>query len=282
MRVEANTVAAMAPGARAYENVRMRALVLVAAVAGCGRFGFASADGGAARDLPDPRDAIAADAPDAAPADPSLLAYYTMDSLDGTTLHDASGYGHDGTCTPPACPTLDTGVVGGALRFDGVDDLITVPDAAALQLTDTMTVTAWFETDQLGGANTFYCYFNKLLSTGNDDSWQLCVQGDQLTGFVHWDSGSATSVNGPHAVDIGNWHHVAMAVDNQHVYSYFDGAPTNTGPVALPIDLDGDPITLGADIDSGALDGQLRGRLDELRIYDRVLSAAEVAALAAP
>jgi Concanavalin A-like lectin/glucanases superfamily len=49
-----------------------------------------------------------------------------------------------------------------------------------------------------------------------------------------------------------------------------------------PIPFDADTLTLGADLDGGVIVAPLTGRLDDVRIYNRALSAAEIVTLATP
>ena len=61
-----------------------------------------------------------------------------MDEGTGTSVGDSSPY--DRTSTVSGAPTWVTGQVGGALRFDGSDDAVVVPDADSLDLTNQMTI----------------------------------------------------------------------------------------------------------------------------------------------
>src|SRR5262245_28791357 len=57
----------------------------------------------------------------------NLVAAYNFDAASGTTLADSSGNGHTGTLNGPAWSA--SGKNGGALSFDGSDDLVTIADA---------------------------------------------------------------------------------------------------------------------------------------------------------
>ena len=76
------------------------------------------------------------------PAGPSgLVAAYAFDEGSGTTVADASGNGHNGTTSNATWAA--TGKFGKALQFNGTNALVTVPNAAALQLSTGMTLEAW-------------------------------------------------------------------------------------------------------------------------------------------
>ena len=67
-----------------------------------------------------------------------LVAAYNFDAGAGTTLADATGKGHTGTISGATWSAA--GIYGGALSFDGIDDWVTVADAADLDLTNGMTL----------------------------------------------------------------------------------------------------------------------------------------------
>ncbi len=70
-----------------------------------------------------------------------LVAAYSFNGGSGSTLADSSGRGNAGTISGPSWTTA--GKNGGALTFDGVNDLVTVADTASLDLTTGMTLEAW-------------------------------------------------------------------------------------------------------------------------------------------
>jgi chitodextrinase len=88
-------------------------------------------------------------APVTAGAASGLVAAYGFDESSGTTLHDLSGNGNDGTVAGGAA--WSAGHTGGALSFDGVGAEVTIPDATSLRLGVGMTLEAWVRPSELGG-----------------------------------------------------------------------------------------------------------------------------------
>src|SRR5206468_9777237 len=80
-----------------------------------------------------------ASTPTVAPS--GLIAYWKFDEGSGTTVADSSGNGNTGTLVNG--PVWTAGQVGNALFFDGIDDNITVPDSASLDLSSSFTLSAW-------------------------------------------------------------------------------------------------------------------------------------------
>ncbi len=77
-----------------------------------------------------------------------LAGYWNFDEGSGQNVYDATGYGNDGTLASSTDssdedPTWETGKVGGALEFDGVDDYVKIPDSASLDITGAITIEFW-------------------------------------------------------------------------------------------------------------------------------------------
>ncbi|HUJ61395.1 MAG TPA: LamG domain-containing protein [Kofleriaceae bacterium] len=252
----------------------MRALAVVV-VAACGRTGFDARSDATPRDAP----------PDGLPA--GLVAWYPMDTFDGTTLVDATGNGHGASCTPPACPTLVTpGRVGNALAFDGVDDHLVV-DGPASVFGSPFTV-AWWESIT-GTLASSQCPMSKVYGTTTDNSWQLVTSdatnqpGATLDYITAGQTPSSFTGMEPATFDSSAWHHVAMTWDGTNRVLWVDGALLGGDAPSGAAQFDDGPIVIGADIDDGTmLECPLSGRLDDLRIYDRALDASEIHVLAMP
>src|SRR4029078_1962989 len=82
---------------------------------------------------------------------PGLVAAYSFDAGTGTTLADNSGLANTGTISGASWAT---GKNGGALAFDGVNDWVTVPDTASLDLSTGMTIEAWVRPSAIGNWRT--------------------------------------------------------------------------------------------------------------------------------
>lgn len=246
----------------------MRA-VAFCVLAGCG---FAPVPGAIARDavvtMADaPPDAV----PDALPA--NLIAYYPMDSL---PMMDATGHGHDGTCS--ACPSsVGSGQVAKAYSFNS--DRVDVPSAADLK-TETGTIAAWVVFDALP---SFYaCPFGMVYNTiANGNTWQLCLRDStQWAVFMQTQSG-AISFTAATNVLTGAWHHMAITWTMASATLYADGVAISSDAIT-PLVYDQGILTLGADkLVDNSVDVPMRGRLDEVKLFDRALTPQEIQALMA-
>lgn len=217
----------------------------------------------------DPIDADAGAGIDADGGVPGLVARYTCDELAAGVLPDASGHGHDGTCT--TCPDVVTpGKVGaGACRFFATGERVTIAPFAM----SSYSVAAWLLVDALPAMTV--CPVNRPFGPTIQNSWQLCVDGADLVYYT-------TALSSPNAVAIGavapsTWVHTIIQWDGQTKALLVNGAVKASTPAD---DLfDSSSIFLGEDVDSGAPVARYSGYLDDIRIYDRVLTADEIDAL---
>jgi hypothetical protein len=96
--------------------------------------------------------------------------------------------------------------------------------------------------------------------------------------------GSEAELSGPAQAPLFTWVHVALTHDGTTLRLYQDGKEVASAPYARPQMPDTTPICIGCNQNGpgdSANDETLAGRLDEVMLYSRALSAAEVARLAA-
>jgi hypothetical protein len=219
----------------------------------------------------------APDAPDAALADASidlgagLVASYSFDTLpaSGPCLVDDTGHGHDGTCSVP--PTLVAGKHGMAFSLAPGPIDIEVADAPDLDGAAGLTVAVWLQITN--DPADFECAINRPFLDSDADFWQICVQPAHVYVVI---GGAAISAQ---PMPLNEWHHVALTWDGAVGSLYVDGLLQSATRTTM--DLADQPIAIGVDKDYlMPLAVPYPGMLDELRIYNRALDAAEMALLA--
>ena len=145
----------------------------------------------------------------------------------------------------------------------------------ALSLTDTLTFTAWINPDSIGGS------YNTVLAKdggGSASNYWFGIWQDELDfGFFSGGSFREVFTSGLN-IQAGTWQHIAASFDNavDEVKLYLDGSLVHTGTLTFT------PTVVSADLSIGrSPDGEYwRGLLDDVRIYDTVLSDAEITTLA--
>ena len=210
-----------------------------------------------------------------AAATEGLVAYW---SFNACTAADDSGNGHDGTLYGPTCVP---GKIGKAFQFDGVSNYIEVPHPGYL---DNGTVAGWVYFSSDPGTNWFWFCIGKEVTDSYWDYVNFGVHpewGNTLM-FGIWDSSwNWQWAMSPVVPQGGRWYHLAGVWGSEGLKIYINGVLQDTNPYTAGIPLDSDHCFLGANTYS--LHGQanfMNGIIDEVRIYNRVLTDAEIAQLA--
>jgi len=182
----------------------------------------------------------------------------------------------------------NAGLNGSAFSFDGTNGYVQVPDSTLLRPSN-FTVEAWVNFDALnssvsGGdtAGWQYIVFKKNTRASNFEGYSLEKQrvgGMDVFGFeVSSATGFVTKVVATTAISTGTWYHVAAVRDTNFVRIYVNGTLQAQTHANYPQDYAiGSPLYFGT---SGqAYDGKLKGRLDEVSLFNRALSAGEIASI---
>jgi len=186
-------------------------------------------------------------------------------SFDSGTAVDSSPNGNHGSLI--GAPSATPGRVGQALNFNGFNDGVNLNTVNTLATGNTPhTIAAWV----------------KINSLPSNRAWLLLL-GQEGTGSHHWlinNNGLAQlgAWNGNQVqptLSAGVWQHVAITFDGTNLTGYING--TNIGTTPTSFNLQGLPLTLAS---SHIGENYFNGTVDELKIYDRALSAVEVSALA--
>jgi len=204
------------------------------------------------------------------------IAYWAFDETEGAVASDSSANDFHGTLIDMDDSDWVPGNTGNALDFDGLDDHVTVDDIFAELPGRDLTVSAWVNAPAVKTAHQFIISINT--SNGDDNRILLGIQANSDT-LSMYESGwrdTATTV-----ID-GTWHHIAYVLNNSSntMTIYVDGSDvlsfTSTASIAAA-----DVFSLGQEYDAGMITGDFySGQLDDVRIYDRALSQAEIEILA--
>lgn len=211
-----------------------------------------------------------------------LEGYWNFDDGEGATVADISGNDREGTVFAGE-PQWVEGVSGTALQFDG-DDGIEIPTWKGIGGADPRTITAWVKTDPGGSADAFVSWGT---TSGDGAKWHILIPGSGLLRCAI----AGSNINGNTILTDGEWHFTTVVVPEggsvmQDVLLYVDGIEENISNITT-LDV---PINTITDEEQGALNVRLGSRvqgsdrffvgtLDEIRIYNRGLSAAEIQAV---
>ena len=202
----------------------------------------------------------------AAAATPAgLVAAFAFDEGAGTSAADASGSGNTGAITGATWTTA--GRNGGALSFDGASDYVTVADTSSLDLSTALTLEAWVYPTSTSGSRSILAKER----AGGGFPYGLETSAGAPTGYVvatERASAAGTSALAPNA-----WTHVAVAYDGAALKLYVNGALAATAAASGAVSASADPLRVGGNVTWGEW---FQGRIDDVRVYDRALTAAEI------
>ncbi len=185
----------------------------------------------------------------------------------GTTITDISATHHLGTLSGAGWTAA--GKYGSALTFNGSNAWVTIPDHATLDLTTGATVMAWVYPTALGGYRTV-----AMKETAGGAAYYLYSgPGDLAMGGGGF-GGSYREISGGAALPLNTWTHLATTYDGANIRVYRNGTLVATLASTGAFDQSASPLRLGGNQTWGEW---WQGRIDEVRIYNRALSAAEIA-----
>ena len=199
----------------------------------------------------------------------NLVGAWGFDEATGPSVTDASGRGNTGTIT--GATRTASGRHGAALTFDGVNDWVTVPDSAPLDLTTRATVEAWVNPTALGtawrtavlkeqpGQLVYGLYANNDLGR---PSGHLYTTGDLFS-------------NGTAPLALNTWSHLAMTWDGTTQRLFVNGTQVATRALGGTLVNSAGALRFGG---NGVWSEWFAGSLDEIRVYDRALTQAQLQA----
>jgi len=212
-----------------------------------------------------------------------LVAHYKFDEGTGTTANDSSGNNNIGTLING--PTWTTGKIGGALNFDGVNDYVDLSNDQTYGLssaTSEKTISAWVKTTAgdasivgMRGSVDVPVFDVQVGFDGVDNSntgrISFLVRDDASAGLRH--------IHGTIAVNDGAWHHVVVTRNSSKLMTiYVDGKSESSGADTM-----GSSVTIAdariGDEPMNTSIPNMNGSIDEVRVYNRALTASEITEL---
>jgi len=203
-----------------------------------------------------------------------LIAYYNFNN----TAADFSGNNLHGTIIgSPVFTTDRNGNANSALAFNGnIANRIEV-DNNPLMHTSSITIGAWVKFNSLSASHQGVV--DKPMGTNVSDSWHFGTQGSN---FSVWHMNDAVNIN-PFSqitspINTNQWYYMVSTFDNvnkQHKL-YVDGVLKTTNTFNSTIGYDNSKMYIGAVIENGALDFPMDGVVDEVKIFNKELTSAEI------
>jgi PKD repeat protein len=200
-----------------------------------------------------------------------LVASYSFNEGTGTTVNDTSGMGNHGTIS--GATWTSSGRFGKALLFDGRNNWVTIPDSASLDLTSSMTLEAWvYPTTTLTGWETVIA----KETPGNVVDY-LFASSDRHTPVVGGLFGSSSrDLYGGARLATNVWTHLAGTYNGTTQRLYVNGVQVASQSQTGQMQVSSGALRIGGN--SIGSKEFFKGRIDEVRIYNRALAASEIQA----
>ena len=207
----------------------------------------------------------------------NLVGWWTFDGKDtsSTTARDRSGLNNHCTLQGTPKPKPTAGKIGQGFLFSNVNGYLNCSSPATLDDLATMTITAWVHLDESSGGVAI-----KSDANAWSDGWSLFVSEGSLSFQAGFSAGSHTGWWGQSSGSIPSkqWTYVAATYDHRSASNdpvfYVNGQSVTTTEYMAPSG------TYGSDANTllylGRHSETLSGTLDDVRIYNRILTAQEI------
>jgi len=201
-----------------------------------------------------------------------LIGSWHLDEGTGTYVYDGSNYTTRAVLSQSDHWTND-GKAGKAYDFDGTDDWLSLGTGINTHLVSSdFTLAAWIKSDAI---TTAYLFDNR---DANDDGMRVLLDD---TENIYFSINSVDAVATDHYTDTTGWHHIAVTADRDgNAIIYVDGSDVTDSPTS--ISGAGNINTAKSfKVSRNAYNAAsyFNGKIDEIRIYKRVLSSSEIQAL---
>jgi hypothetical protein len=212
------------------------------------------------------------------------IAYYPFNG----NADDQSGRGHNGIVVNAVLTTDRFGNPDSAYAFNGQNSSIEIPDNVDLNPA-TVTICTWIKVNNFlptrsgtsGDSSVQWIIFKKNSRTSNFEGYDLKVLNTDHAGstMVTSHGGRQVSANSEvHSMNISEWYFMTMTAGPESIRLYINGALKDEQSTGFPLDYGNRPLFIGR-TGEDYWDGYFKGTIDDVRIYNRILTSEEIAAL---
>lgn len=207
---------------------------------------------------------------DATTVSEGLVGYWKFDEASWSQSADFSGYNNTATLSNADCWTES--INGYAVNLDGASDLVNCSADSSLNLTGSLTISAWIKPESFGKTG-----WPRIVDKGSR-SRGFSIFLDQKNYSLNYVIYGGNIASSPaNAISLNKWQHIAVVYDQQagKVSFYVNGNLVGSSAYAVPpLDSSGSPMYLG--IRGYDKKRGFDGSIDEVRIYNRPLTGQEI------
>ena len=202
--------------------------------------------------------------------DRSMVLHFTFDEGKGKLVADDSLHKSDGVTE--GNPKWVPGKFGSALEFDGNGETVEISHAESLNITTAVTMEMWVKIPPSGGESHQAGIEKGVWETGEYSLYPVYADNTTLAQFNDLPE-NCDDENAGRSIRDNQWHHLAGVWDGQRIYIYLDGELDKSSAC------EGELGENKSDLYIGSRAGNERfliGTVDEVRIYNRALTQAEI------
>lgn len=197
----------------------------------------------------------------------NLIGYWKFDENRGINASDYSGNVNNGRINGSV---WTTGKVGSALIFNGSNNYVDVTNSANFNLAKTLTIEAWIKPASTSGS---YGIVGKKEWSSTLTGYHFIIHGNKLDFDAGNGKNHTVATSGALSWTTGSWYHVAATFENGTVNFYRNGVNIASSKTVSQIANNPQDFYIGS---TKSITYPFKGAIDEVKIYNRALSALEV------
>jgi len=202
--------------------------------------------------------------------DDSVVLYLPFDEGSGNAVADSSSYGNDAVVNGGEWVS---GKYGGGMEF-GAEKFLEIADNDSLDLTTTLSISMWVKI-AAGGEATQSGLEKQPAWQAGEYNLAAVYGGGVLLQAADLPADCADTAVTPEGIEDDNWHHIAGTWDGTIIKVYIDGAEKASEDCVGEIKVGDGNVYVGS---RGGTGRWVNGALDEIKVFNRALSADEVKA----
>lgn len=202
-----------------------------------------------------------------------LMLYLPLNGI----ANDVSGNNNNGIMYGNPIFTADRdGNVSGAIEFDGIDDYISINNSSTLSLSNAITISTWL---YLNSAPTEMRVIDKCPVSSSNGYLLDIGQGIGQT-KVRFIGNGQNYLSNSNYIQQGVWTHIATTFDGQYVKFYINGQLDATYQSNGTLSNVSNPVLIGISQNQTNCNcNRFKGKIDDVKIYNRALSGNEIQTL---
>ncbi|MGI9212419.1 MAG: LamG-like jellyroll fold domain-containing protein [Methylococcaceae bacterium] len=195
-----------------------------------------------------------------------LVAAYGFEEATGSSLTaDASGMGNHGVLSGV---NYTSGRMGSGVQFNGYNQLLTVKNAASLNIKPALTMEAWVYPKSNQKQQPLLLNENGIYPV-----YSLYSSGYRYLPLTRVETRNSNLLSGTAALPIYQWSHLASTYDGFNLRLYLNGREQSNKSLSGVLATSDGSLRIGANPNGGEW---FSGLIDEVRIYNRALSASDI------